>query len=191
MTLSDRDIKQYIQEGKIKIDPAPDFAKQLGPCSIDLHLGNSFKMFKPLAYPFLDPKSEIDFEEIMEEVKVSEGAPFILQPKSFVLCTTKENFSISHDIMARLDGRSSMARIGVVVHLTSARFDPGWQGKAVLEIGNMGVFPVILYAGTTRICSLTFEKLSSEVEVSYLQKQGYKYANPESPHASKLNQEHN
>lgn len=191
MTLSDRDIKQYIQEGKIKIDPAPDFAKQLGPCSVDLHLGNAFKMFKPLAYPFLDPKSEIDFEEIMEEVKVPDDGPFILQPKSFVLCTTKESFSISPDLMARLDGRSSLARIGVVVHLTSARFDPGWQGKAVLEIGNMGTMPVILYGGTTRICSLTFEKLSSEVEISYLEKSGHKYANPDSPHASKLNQEHN
>ena len=95
MILSDRDIKQYIQQGKIKIDPSPDFKTQLGPCSIDLHLGNVFKVFKVSSYPYLDPKRDIDFEEIMEEIKVPEGGPFILQPKSFVLTTTKENFSIN------------------------------------------------------------------------------------------------
>ncbi len=190
MTLSDRDIRQYIQEGKIKIDPSPDFKTQLGPCSIDLHLGNVFKVFKMSSYPYLDPKRDIDFEEIMEEIKVPEGGPFILQPKSFVLTTTKENFSINNEIMARLDGRSSLARLGVVVHLTSARFDPGWHGKAVLEIGNLGIMPVILYAGITRICALTFEKLSSPSEIPYLQQTDHKYAKPDSPQASKINHEH-
>ncbi|OHA71010.1 MAG: dCTP deaminase [Candidatus Wildermuthbacteria bacterium RIFCSPLOWO2_12_FULL_40_9] len=190
MILSDRDIKQYIQQGKIKIDPSPDFKTQLGPCSIDLHLGNVFKVFKVSSYPYLDPKRDIDFEEIMEEIKVPEGGPFILQPKSFVLTTTKENFSINNEIMARLDGRSSLARLGVIVHLTSARFDPGWHGKAVLEIGNLGIMPVILYAGITRICALTFEKLSNPSETPYLQQADHKYAEPDSPQASKINHEH-
>jgi len=189
MILSDRDIKKYIKEGKIKVRPKPNFKEQLGPCSMDLHLGNIFKTFKPSQYPYLDPKRKIDFEEVMEEIKVEEGAPFILQPKSFVLTTTKEEFSISSDIMARLDGRSSLARVGVVVHLTAARFDPGWQGKAVMELGNIGTMPVILYAGTTRICALTFETLSSPCSVPYLKQKDHKYANPKSPLASKLNQE--
>lgn len=191
MTLSDRDIKKNIEEGKIKINPAPRYEDQLGPCSIDLHLGNIFKVFKPSSYPYLDPKRDIDFEEIMEEVKVVDGGPFILQPGDFVLTTTKEEFSISDDMVARLDGRSSLARIGVVVHMTSARFDPGWQGKAVLEIGNMGSMPVILYAGSTRICALTFEKLSSPAETPYLKQNDHKYAKPDSPHASKINKENN
>lgn len=190
MTLSDRDIKKYMQEGKITISPAPDFEKQLGPCSIDLHLGTIFKTFKPSSYPYLDPKRDIDFEDIMEEIRVPEGGPFILQPKSFILTTTKEEFSINNEIMARLDGRSSLARMGVVVHLTSARFDPGWQGKAVLEIGNLGIMPVIVYAGVTRICALTFEKLSSPSEIAYLQQADHKYAKPDSPQASKINHEH-
>lgn len=189
MILSDRDIKKYIKERKIKIIPKPNFKEQLGPCSIDLHLGNVFKTFKPSEYPYLDPKRKIDFESIMEEIKIEDGGPFILQPKSFVLTTTKEEFSIDNTLMARLDGRSSLARLGVVVHLTSARFDPGWKGKAVIELGNMGTMPVILYAGVTRICALTFEILSTPAKVPYLKQRDHKYANPKSPQASKINQE--
>lgn len=189
MILSDRDIKQAIKLGKIKVKPKPNFKEQLGPCSLDLHLGNIFKVFKTGPYPYLDIKRDIDFEEIMEEVEVKDGNPFILQPKSFVLTTTKEEFSIDSDLMARLDGRSSLGRLGVVVHLTAARFDPGWQGRAVMELGNLGALPVVLYAGTTRICALTFETLSTPAEVPYLKQRDHKYAKPKSPQASKINQE--
>ena len=143
MILSDRDIKEYIKLGKIKVSPKPVFKEQLGPCSLDLHLGNIFKTFKPTTYPYLDIKRKLDIEELMEEIIVKDGDPFILQPKSFVLTTTKEEFSINNDLMARLDGRSSLGRLGVVVHLTAARFDPGWQGKAVMELGNLGIMPVV------------------------------------------------
>ncbi|MBZ9578616.1 dCTP deaminase [Patescibacteria group bacterium] len=189
MILSDRDIKKYIKEGKIKITPKPNFKEQLGPCSLDLHLGNIFKTFKPSEYPYLDARRKIDFEEIMEEIKIEDGAPFILQPRGFVLTTTKEEFSLSGDLMARLDGRSTLARLGVIVHLTAARFDPGWKGKGVIELGNMGTMPVILYAAVTRICALTFETLSSPAEIPYLKQRDHKYAKPKSPQASKINQE--
>ena len=189
MILSDRDIKKYLKLGKIKIKPKPIFKEQLGPCSMDLHLGNVFKTFKPAPYPYLDIKRSIDFEEFMEEIVIEDGDPFILQPKSFVLTVTKEEFSIDDDLMARLDGRSSLGRLGIVVHLTAARFDPGWQGKAVMELGNMGIMPVVLYAGVTRICALTFETLSSPAEIPYLKQKDHKYAKPKSPQASKLNQE--
>lgn len=189
MVLSDKDIKEYIKLGKIKIKPKPNFEEQLGPCSLDLHLGNIFKIFKPSDYPYLDLKRKIDFENFMEEIKIKDDAPFILQPKAFILTTTKEEFSLSNDIIARLDGRSSLARLGVVVHLTAARFDPGWEGKAVMELGNLGPMPVVLYAGVTRICALTFETLSSPAEVPYLKQKDHAYAKPKSPHASKLNKE--
>jgi len=190
MILSDKDIKKYIKEGRIKIKPKPNFKEQLGPCSLDLHLGNVFKTFKPSEYPYLDPRRKIDFEEIMEEIKIKDGGPFILQPKSFVLTTTKEEFSIDNTLMVRLDGRSSLARLGVLVQMTAARFDPGWQGKAVIELGNMGNLPVVLYAGVTRICALTFETLSSPVEIPYLKKRGQKYGRQKTPQASKLNLEY-
>jgi len=188
MILSDRDIKKYIKEGKIKIRPRPNFKEQLGPCSLDLHLGNIFKTFRPSQYPYLDLKRGTNFEELMEEIEIKEGAPFILQPKDFILATTREEFSLNEDLMARLDGRSSLGRLGVVVHSTAARFDPGWQGKAVMELGNLGIMPVVLYSGM-RICSLTFETLSSPCEVSYLKKKGQKYGKQKSPQASKINQE--
>ncbi len=189
MVLSDRDIKKYIKEGKIKIKPKPNFKEQLGPCSLDLHLGNVFKTFKPSQYPYLDLKRGTKFEDIMEEIKIADGAPFILQPKQFILAVTKEEFVLPNDLMARLDGRSSLGRLGVIVHSTAARFDPGWQGRGVMELGNLGIMPVVLYAGVTRICALTFETLSSPVEVPYTKKKGQKYAKQKSPQASKINQE--
>jgi len=188
MILSDRDIKKYLKKGKIKISPEPNLEEQLGPCSIDLHLGNEFKIFRPSQYPYLDLKRGTNFEDLMEEVKIKDGAPFILQPKDFLLATTKEELALDNDLMARLDGRSSLGRLGIVVHSTAARFDPGWEGKAVMELGNLGIMPVVLYSGM-RICALTFETLSSPCEISYSKKKGQKYYKQESPKASKINQE--
>jgi len=188
MILSDRDIKKYIKEGKIKIIPEPNFQEQLGPCSLDLHLGNSFKTFKPTQYPYLDLKRKADFEKVMEEITIEDDGPFILQPKEFVIAVTKEEIILSDDIMGRLDGRSSLGRLGLVVHSTAARFDPGWQGKAVMELGNLGIMPIILYAGM-RICAMTFETLSSPVETPYIKQKDHKYAGQNNSTASKLNEE--
>lgn len=186
MILSDTDIKKAIQEGKIQIFPAPNFEEQLGSCSLDLHLGTYFKTFKPSQYPYIDVKRNINFESLMEEVVVEDGSPFILQPKDFVIAVTREDFILPNDIMARLDGRSSLGRLGIVVHSTAARFDPGWQGKAVMELGNLGIMPVVLYAGM-RVCALTFETLSSPSENPYGEKR--KYAKQEKPQASKISEE--
>ncbi len=189
MILSDQDIKKVLQEGKVQIFPAPNFEEQLGPCSLDLHLGNVFKVFKPSQYPYLDLKRPINMEDVMEEITTGEeDSPFILQPKDFVLAVTKEQFTLPSDIMARLDGRSSLGRMGVVVHSTAARFDPGWSGKAVMELGNLGIMPVVLYTGM-RICALTFETLSSPAEESYSKSEKRKYAGQEKPQASKISKE--
>ena len=189
MILSDQDIKKYIQEGKIQVYPAPDFEAQLGPCSLDLHLGNTFKVFRQSQYPYIDLKRKINLEEIMEEIQIAEdGGPFILQPKDFVLAITRESFTLPSDLMGRLDGRSSIGRLGLVVHSTAARFDPGWSGKALMELGNLGIMPVVLYSGM-RICALTFETLSSPSQNPYGTKSTHKYTSQESPQASKINKE--
>ena len=188
MILSDRDIKIAIQEGKIIISPAPNYEEQLGPCSLDLHLGNVMKVFKQSSYPYLDLKRDIDFEKLMDEIVVKEGDPFILQPGAFALAITREEFTLPDDIMGRLDGRSSLGRLGIVVHSTAARFDPGWSGKAVMELGNLGPSPVILYEGM-RICALTFETLTSPAEESYAKSAKRKYSQQETPQASKINEE--
>jgi len=188
MILSDRDIKEYINKGKIKITPAPDFDIQLGPCSLDLRLGNSFKVFKQSRYPYIDLKRPFEIESIMEDIVIADDSPFVLQPGEFILAVTMEDIFIDNDLMGRLDGRSSLGRLGVVVHSTAARFDPGWCGKAVMELGNMGVMPVVLYSGM-RICALTFETLSSPCEKTYLTKKNPKYALQSSPQASRINDE--
>ncbi len=189
MILSDQDIQKAIAEGRIRISPAPDFEKQLGPCSLDLHMGNVMKVFKPSPYPYLDLKRKIDMEVLMEEIVVGEGEPFIVQPRDFALAFTKETFELPNDLMARLDGRSSLGRLGLVVHSTAARFDPGWSGRAVMELGNLGPMPIILYEGM-RVCALTFETLSSPALESYSSSTKRKYAKQsETPPASKINQE--
>jgi dCTP deaminase len=90
--------------------------------------------------------------------------------------------------MGRLDGRSSLARLGLVIHVTAARFDPGWKGKAVMELGNLGTVPIVLYSGM-RICAMTFESISASSQVPYTEQKDHKYAGQDSATASKINEE--
>ncbi|MDP2909596.1 MAG: dCTP deaminase [bacterium] len=188
MILSDREIKQHIQEGVIKINPFPNFKEQLGPCSLDLHLGNSFKIFKMSRYSFVDLKNGANIDEMMEEIIVKDGGSFIIQPHDFVVAVTQEEITLPVNIMGRLDGRSSLARLGLVIHVTAARFDPGWRGKAVMELGNLGTVPIVLYSGM-RICAMTFENVSGSTEVPYLAQKDHKYADQSGATASRINEE--
>ncbi|OGY22182.1 MAG: dCTP deaminase [Candidatus Woykebacteria bacterium GWA1_44_8] len=188
MVLSDKDIRKYLKEGKIKIRPAPNLAEQLGPCAIDFHLGKVFKVFDHSKYPYIDPRDPSLSAEIMKEIDVKDGEPFIMRPGEFCLATTIEAFELANDVLARLEGRSSLGRLGIIVHSTAARFDPGWIGRPVMELGNIGMMPVALYPGM-KICSFTFEQLSSPVEVTYTQRKSSKYAGQKKPEASRLARE--
>ena len=188
MVLSDKDILLYLKNGKIKISPKPDLKEQLGPCSIDFHLGNSFKIFEHSKFPYIDPMEPKLFEGIMKEIKVGDGEQFIMRPGELVLATTDETLELDDDLIGRLEGRSSLGRLGIIVHSTAARFDPGWVGKPVMELGNLGVMPVAIYPGM-RICSFTFEELSSSALTPYRKKKGAKYAGQTKPDSSKLSQE--
>nr|QBM01649.1 dCTP deaminase [uncultured archaeon] len=188
MILSDRDIKDYIARAKISITPAPDFEKQLGSCSVDFHLGNTFKIFNHSKYPYIDPRSPTLSSELMKDINVPVGEAFIMRPGEFCLATTVENLKLDNDLLGRLEGRSSLGRIGIIVHSTAARFDPGWDGVPVLELGNIGVLPVALYPGM-KICSFTFEQLSSPSQVPYTKKKSAKYAGQKGPDASRIAQE--
>jgi len=185
MILSDRDIKKALNAKRIVFKPALDLTTQLGSCSIDLRLGNTFRVFKHSRFAFIDPRDKKLASDMMEEEIVKMGSPFILQPGDFVLATTIESFTLPNDLLARLEGRSSLGRLGIVVHSTASIFEPGWEGVVVMELGNMGRMPVALYPGM-RICALTFEELSSEVDVPYSQKKTAKYAKQTSPLASKI-----
>ena len=124
----------------------------------------------------------------MRAVKVPEGEPFILQPREFVLAITEETLELDAEVLGRLEGRSSLGRIGIIVHGTAGLFDPGWSGKATLELSNLSRMPVALYPGM-RICSFTFEQLSSPSSVPYRHKPHNKYAHQTRPLASKLSEE--
>jgi dCTP deaminase len=188
MILSDRDIKKAIADGRIKIAPAPDFETQLGSCSIDLRLGNEIRVFRHSKISHIDVRHMKDVDEIMEDVIISNDEPIVLQKGDLILATTMEWLEIADDLVGRIEGRSSLGRLGIIVHGTASVFDPGWRGKPVMELGNLGVVPVLLYPGM-RICSFTFEEVTSKVEVPYYQKKANKYAGQTSPLASKFGEE--
>ncbi len=188
MILSDRDIKKSLKEGRIKLTPEPDFKTHLGSCSLDLRLGNEFRVFSRTHVSHIDTQNTQQIEGLMENVIVPEGKPFVLHPQDLVLATTLEWLEIADDLVGRIEGRSSLGRLGVIVHGTASVFDPGWRGKPVMELGNLGVVPVLLYPGM-RICAFTFEEVTSKVETPYYMKKGGKYAGQKEPLASKLSQE--
>ncbi len=188
MVLSDRDIKKALTSKKIVIDPAPDFETQLGSCSIDLRLGDTFRVFDHSKYGHIDPSQKDFSNEITKEIKVEDGGSFIMQPGEFVLAVTLENVKIPADLMGRLEGRSSLGRLGLVVHSTASIFDPGWDGKPVLELGNLGRMAIKLTVGM-RICAMTFEELSSPAETPYTSKKFAKYKFQQAPTESRIHQD--
>ena len=187
MVLSDVDIHRYIAEGKIRI--APELPpEQFGSCSIDFRLGNEFSIFEHSRHAFIDVRDKGAIQELMRTIYVKTGEAFILQPREFALAITEEMLELDDDVLGRLEGRSSLGRIGIIVHGTAGLFDPGWRGKATLELSNLGIMPVALYPGM-RICSFTFEQLSSPVSTPYYKKVGNKYAGQTQPLASRLTAE--
>jgi dCTP deaminase len=187
MVLSDVDIRRYIESGKIRI--APELPpEQYGSCSVDFRLGNEFSVFEHSRHAFIDVRERGAIQDLMRTIRVENGQPFILQPREFALAITEESLELDDDVLGRLEGRSSLGRIGIIVHGTAGLFDPGWRGKATLELSNLGIMPVALYPGM-RICSFTFEQLSSPVSVPYYKKASNKYAGQTQPLASRLTAE--
>ncbi len=188
MILSDRDIKKAFTSGRIIISPKPDLKTQLGSCSIDLRLGNTFQVFDHSTFPYIDPNNPKPVTDMMKQIRVKKGGSFILQPGDFVLATTMESFRLPDNLLARLEGRSSLGRLGIVVHSTASIFEPGWDGVVVMELGNLGRMPVALYPGM-RVCALTFEELTSPVDVPYNKKKSAKYIGQQTPLPSKIGEE--
>lgn len=184
MVLSDVDIRRYIEQGKIRVMPELP-PEQFGSCSVDFRLGNEFSVFEHSKHAFIDLRDKTAIQDLMRPISVPAGESFILQPGEFALAITEERLELDADVLGRLEGRSSLGRIGIIVHGTAGLFDPGWRGKATLELSNLGRMPVALYPGM-RICSFTFEQLSSPSSIPYYKKASNKYADQERPLASKL-----
>jgi dCTP deaminase len=188
MVLSDQDIKKALKTKRIIIKPAPDFERQLGSCSIDLRLGNTFRVFDHSKHPYIDPSKKDYSNEITKVIKVPQEGSFIMQPGDFVLAVTLEHVKIPADLMGRLEGRSSLGRLGLVVHSTASIFDAGWDGKPVLELGNLGRMAIKLTVGM-RICAMTFEELTSPALTPYTSKKFAKYKFQNAPEESRIHEE--
>jgi dCTP deaminase len=188
MILSDRDITKALKTGRITIRPKPDLTVQLGSCTLDLRLGNVYRVFNHSKTPYLDPQNPKTLEGITSEIKIPNGEAFTLHPGEFILAVTREYVKMPDDLSGRLEGRSSIGRLGVVIHSTAANIECGFRGNITLELANMGRIPVMLYPGM-RICSLSFEELSSPAQVPYYKKKGAKYVGQKAPEASKIAEE--
>jgi len=162
MVLSDRDIRAEIEAGRIIIDPFEPDAVQ--PSSIDLHLDRRFRVFRNSRYPYIDVRAEQP--ELTELVEIGDEDPFILHPGEFVLGSTLERVGLPDDLVARLEGKSSLGRLGLLIHSTAGYVDPGWDGNLTLELSNVANLPITLYDGM-KIGQISFQRLSSPVEVAY------------------------
>ncbi len=185
MILSDGDILKALTSKKITIIPAIDSKTQLGSCTVDLKLGDTFRIFRHSSTPILDPRNPESLDDVTEELKITKERPFVLHPGEFALAVTEEHVELPDDICGQLEGRSSIGRLGVVIHSTAGNIEAGFRGKITLELANMGRIPVLLYAGM-RICALSFHELSNPAQTPYYKKKGAKYLNQTEPMTSKI-----
>lgn len=193
MRLCDRDIELYLAEGKLKITPEPAVSSING-ATVDVRLGNQFRTFREHTAAYIDlsgPKEEVtaSLERIMsDEIILQEGEAFYLHPGELALAVTLESVTIPDDLVGWLDGRSSLARLGLMVHVTAHRIDPGWQGQIVLEFYNSGKLPLALRPGMT-IGALSFETLSGPAARPYNRRQDAKYKGQQGAVASRIDKD--
>lgn len=162
MVLSDRDIKRELEAGRIVIEPLKP--QDVQPASVDVRLGANFRVFRNSEHTFIDPS--IDQPNLTEEIEVPEGGAFILHPGQFALGTTVERIVLPDDVLGKLEGKSTLGRLGLMIHSTAGYVDPGWDGELTLELSNVATLPIMLRPGM-RIGQLSFERMSSPVERPY------------------------
>jgi len=183
--LSDRTIRELLAAGRLGIDPFDPEAVQ--PASVDLRLDRSFRVFRSTARPFVDVREPVD--DITELVTVEDAEPFIVQPAAFCLGSTLETIGLPDDIVARVDGKSSLGRLGLLVHATAGYIDPGWRGRLTLELSNQSAMPIGLYFGM-RIAQISFFTLTSAAERPYGSPGlGSKYQGQTGPTPSRISRE--
>lgn len=162
MVLSDRTIRLELAKGTIVIDPCdPD---DIQPSSVDLHLGADFHVFRNSRYPYIDPGREQP--GLTERVTASVEEPFVLHPGEFSLGTTVERIMLPDDIVGRLEGKSSLGRLGLLIHSTAGYVDPGWEGRLTLELSNVANLPILLTPGM-KIGQISFSQMTTSVDRPY------------------------
>lgn len=181
MILSDRSIREAVASGRLGIEPFEPALIQ--PSSIDVRLDHKFLVFRNTKRAYIDVKQPAD--DLMEMIEVAPDEPMFLHPHEFVLGSTVERVRIPDDLVARLEGRSSLGRLGVVIHSTAGYIDPCFEGNVTLEISNLANLPIALYPGM-RIGQISFQQMTTAAERPYGPARGSKYSGQQLPTASRL-----
>ena len=193
MRLCDRDIIQWLDEGKLVIEPRPP-VERINGATADVRLGNQFRVFQGHTAAYIDlsgPKNEVNeaLERVMsDEIVLPEGEAFYLHPGELALAVTLESVTLPDNVVGWLDGRSSLARLGLMVHVTAHRIDPGWHGHIVLEFFNSGKLPLALRPGMV-IGALSFEPMSGSADRPYNRGQDAKYKNQQGAVGSRISED--
>ena len=181
MVLSDATIRRLVAEGRIGIEPYEEALLQ--PSSVDVRVDRYFRVFRNNRYPFIDVKEQQ--EELTELVEIDPETAFILHPGEFVLGSTLERIRLPDDLVARLEGKSSLGRLGLLIHSTAGFIDPGWDGHVTLELSNVANLPITIYVGM-KIGQLSFMELTEPSERPYGSGGlGSKYQGQKGPTASR------
>ncbi len=183
--LSDRELRARLDDGSIVIDPLYDPELQIQPASIDLRLDHKFVVYKVAHVPCIDPRDPKTVEGYTETIDVPDGDAFVLQPGEFALGSTMERVRVPPDLVARVEGRSSIGRLAVVVHATAGFIDPGFEGQITLELGNLGRCAVKLYPGM-RLSQIVFHQLTSPAMRPYGPDRKSKYQGQGGPVPSRI-----
>lgn len=162
MILSDISIREQLESGRIVIDPM--LPQYIQPSSVDLRLGDDFRVFRNSRYAFIDPS--VEQPGLMEHIVATEDEPFILHPGEFALGVTLERIALPDNIVGRLEGKSTLGRLGLMIHSTAGYVDPGFDGYLTLELSNLSNLPILLRPGM-RIGQITFDQMTTSVEIPY------------------------
>jgi dCTP deaminase len=160
--LSDKSIRERLSNGGIVIDPLDEGSIQ--PSSVDLHVDRYFRVFRNDTTPYIDPKQPQ--EDLTELVEVAHDGEFILHPGEFVLGSTLERVGLGSDLVARLEGKSSLGRMGLLIHSTAGFVDAGWDGHLTLELSNVANLPIAIYPGM-KIGQISFLRMTTSAETPY------------------------
>ena len=185
MIFSDRTIREALESGRIVVDPLrPDYIQ---PSSIDLRVDRYFRVFENHRYPYIDPKQ--DQPDLTTEVSSEDDEPFILHPGEFVLGSTLESVKLADDVVARLEGKSSLGRLGLLIHSTAGFVDPGFAGHLTLELSNVANLPIAIYP-QMKIGQISFYSLTTPADNPYGSgAAGSKYQGQRGPTPSRIHRD--
>lgn len=185
MIFSDRSIKEALEEGRIGIEPLD--VTYIQPSSVDLRVGNAFRVFQNHRHQAIDPRAPQ--EDLTKLIEVPDDEPFMLHPGEFVLGSTLETVRLGDDIVARLEGKSSLGRLGLLIHSTAGFVDPGWQGTITLELSNVATLPISIYPGM-KIGQVSFYQMTTSADHPYGSPElGSKYQGQAGPTPSRSHQD--